>query len=385
MPGPGRKPAIEATLRIPPRLRMMESANRSDKSVKARILTAIIPSCSARSSSTARPINPKPALLTTYSTSTPSAARAAAIFSPASAVSRSHGITIGALLPVAAISAASALSRASRRATIASRWPLEAKTRASSAPIPAEAPVISVPRSVTIFLSVASPSAYAFRGDTACLQAFRNPERSNRRNGSPSGWLRRRTRYLKKIYAGRPTRRRVMAGQRLTAGNRETLPGSDTMLEIKPVAGGYPQQIGRAPNHIVLELAHLAVGINEFPHHLDDAQAAPLIHRTHDHAREMIEVDRLTFDQRCGCDQFVGCSGIEPEAAFDQAMQLAFFDLGRFAVERDDVDEQGGGGQNITRIVEITRLAPGCNDIGDELTQSVEHEGSLIGFEGYMA
>src|SRR5579872_216888 len=177
----------------------------------------------------------------------------------------------------------------------------------------------------------------------------------------------------------------VLAGQRLTAGNRETLPGSDTMLEINPVAGGYPQQIGRAPNHIVLELAHLAVGINKFPHHLDDAQATTLIHRTHDHAREMIEVDRLTFDQRCGCDQFVGGSGIEPEAAFDQAMQLAFFDLGRFAVERDDVDKQGGGGQNITGIVEITRLAPGRNDIGDELTQSVEHEGSLIGFEGYMA
>ena len=37
-----------------------------------------------------------------------------------------------------------------RRATSAKRWPFDAKTRASSVPIPAEAPVISVTRSVTI-------------------------------------------------------------------------------------------------------------------------------------------------------------------------------------------------------------------------------------------
>ena len=50
----------------------------------------------------------------------------------------------------AAISSASSASRSARRATSARRWPFDAKTRASSVPIPAEAPVISVTRSVTI-------------------------------------------------------------------------------------------------------------------------------------------------------------------------------------------------------------------------------------------
>ena len=50
----------------------------------------------------------------------------------------------------ATISLASAVRRSARRATSATRCPFEAKTRASSAPMPAEAPVISVTRSVTI-------------------------------------------------------------------------------------------------------------------------------------------------------------------------------------------------------------------------------------------
>jgi len=61
-----------------------------------------------------------------------------------------HGITIGVAPPAAAISPANVARRSARRATRAKRWPFDAKTRASSVPIPAEAPVISVTRSVTI-------------------------------------------------------------------------------------------------------------------------------------------------------------------------------------------------------------------------------------------
>src|SRR5260370_456619 len=49
MPGPGRKAATEATLRMPPRCRARLSTKASDNSVSARMLRSIMPSCSLRS------------------------------------------------------------------------------------------------------------------------------------------------------------------------------------------------------------------------------------------------------------------------------------------------------------------------------------------------
>src|SRR5262249_38505170 len=79
-----------------------------------------------------------------------------AIFFAASGAARSATMTIGRRGPMAAISSASACRRSSRRATIASSWPLRAKTRASSMPMPADAPVIKVtrPRGDLAFLSL---------------------------------------------------------------------------------------------------------------------------------------------------------------------------------------------------------------------------------------
>ena len=140
------------------------------------------------------------------------------------------------------------------------------------------------------------------------------------------------------------------------------------MLEIDPVARRHAQQVGRAPDHVVLELADLAVGIDQLPHHFDDAEPACLVHRAHDDAGEMIEIDRLALDQRRGRDQLIGGAGIKPEAAFDQAVKLALFRFGRFAVERDDVNQQRGRRQPISGIVECAMpVRGGRNNVGNEL------------------
>src|SRR5258708_36802143 len=118
----------------------------------------------------------------------------------------------------------------------------------------------------------------------------------------------------------------------LAAGDRGP-PGSNAVLEIDPVARRHAQQIGRTPDDVVLELADLAVGVNQLPHHLDDTEPALLIHRTHDDAGEVIEIDRLALDHRRGRDQLIRGTGIKPEAAVDQAMKLALFGLGRLAVD----------------------------------------------------
>src|SRR5438552_17025172 len=124
------------------------------------------------------------------------------------------------------------------------------------------------------------------------------------------------------------------------ARRRCALPAGDATLEIDPVALGNTEQIGGAPDDIVLELIDLAIGISQLPHHLDDAEPAFLIDRTHDDAGEMIEIDRLAFHQHRGGNQLVRSAGIEPEAGFNPPMKLALFDLGWLAIERDDMDQQ---------------------------------------------
>src|SRR5258708_953373 len=148
------------------------------------------------------------------------------------------------------------------------------------------------------------------------------------------------------------------------------------MLEIDAVARGNAEQVGGAPDHIVLEFADLAVGIDQLPHHLDDAQASLLIHTAHDDAGEVIEIDRLAFDPCRRRDQLVRGAGIELEAAFDQAVKLALLDRGRLAVERDDMDQECGCGQTIVGIVEGTiAVRVGRDNVGNELAKSVKHQG----------
>jgi hypothetical protein len=57
---------------------------------------------------------------------------------------RSAVTTCGLCLAVTASSVASSTISFSRRATSATSWPFRAKTRASAAPMPVEAPVITV-------------------------------------------------------------------------------------------------------------------------------------------------------------------------------------------------------------------------------------------------
>ncbi len=88
----------------------------------------------------------------------------------------------------------------------------------------------------------------------------------------------------------------------------------------------------------------------------------------------MIEIDRLALDLRRRRDQAVRGAGIELEAALDQAVQLALLDLGRLAIERDDVNQQRGRGQTIAGIVERPFLVrAGGDNVGNELAKSVEH------------
>src|SRR5262249_46107546 len=128
----------------PPPWRRRLATKRSDRSVSARTLRSIIASCSRRSSIAASPRSPKPAAFTAIAGSKPRAARSWARRAGGARLMGSSASPCGRLPRAVALSSASAISRASRRATSTHSCPCSANTWANAAPIPAEAPVINV-------------------------------------------------------------------------------------------------------------------------------------------------------------------------------------------------------------------------------------------------
>src|SRR3954453_21431715 len=170
------------------------------------------------------------------------------------------------------------------------------------------------------------------------------------------------------------TARTSTARDVLAAGSRGP-PGGDAMLEIDPVARRHSEQIGGPPDHVVLELADLTVGIHQLPHHFDNEEPAGLIHRAYDDAGELIEIYRLALHQSRRGDQLVRRAGIKSEAAFDKAMKLAFFRGRRLTIDRSHMYQQRGRRQPISGIVKNPLLMPARrNYIGNELAKSVQHQ-----------
>ena len=269
-----------------------------------------MPSCSSRLSPAAGPISPKPALLTTLATSSPRAASSAAMRATASRRSRSTLSTVGGAPPAAAISAASAASRSCRRATRTSSWPCAAKTRASAAPIPADAPVISV-TGFTKLRPLVSPLA--------------------------------------------PPARRCAAA-------------------VRSVPLRHAKQIGGAPKEIVLQFVAGAVGVDDLPHHLDEAGPAGFVERAVEQAGEMIEVDGLVLGERRLVDQFVGGGVVEREAVLDHRVQLVALALRHFAVDRGGMHEQRRRGEPVITVGELARMSVALDEFGDEITECFEHQ-----------
>src|SRR5580700_2756727 len=77
--------------------------------------------------------------------------------------------------------------------------------------------------------------------------------------------------------------------------HRRGLCAGNAVLEIDAVTRRHAEQVGGAPDYIVLELVDLAIGVHQFPHHFDNAEPTGFINRAHDDAGEMIEVDRLAL------------------------------------------------------------------------------------------
>src|SRR5690606_29888417 len=123
------------------------------------------------------------------------------------------------------MSRANAASLSPRRAIRTSRCPLRAKTRAISMPMPAEAPV-----RMTTGSGPAMDQPVHLTASSCIVMCL-----ALSRNGAP---------------------------------------------QFDTVARGHAKQIRGAPDNIVFELVHSAVGKDDLPHHLDNAAATFLVQRT---------------------------------------------------------------------------------------------------------
>src|SRR2546428_12995449 len=88
---------------------------------------------------------------------------------------------------------------------------------------------------------------------------------------------------------------------------RVSLFSGDPAANLDAFARGNIEQIGGAPDQVVLELVEAAVSIDDFPHHLDNAPPPLLVERAIDDAGEVVEIDRLVLGGRRFVDKLGGC------------------------------------------------------------------------------
>src|SRR5580704_9751448 len=69
------------------------------------------------------------------------------------------------------------------------------------------------------------------------------------------------------------------------------------------LARGDAEQVGDAPDEILLEVADPPSGMDDLPHHFNDTPPAVIIDRTGDAAGEVIEIDRPLLGLGCLIDQ----------------------------------------------------------------------------------
>ena len=97
---------------------------------------------------------------------------------------------------------------------------------------------------------------------------------------------------------------------------------ADAAAQRDPLLRRHAKEIGGAPQQIVLQLVAAAVGIDDLPHHLDDAGAAALVERAVERMGEMIKVDRFLLGRRRLGDQFFGRRIVERKALLEHVVQL---------------------------------------------------------------
>ena len=152
------------------------------------------------------------------------------------------------------------------------------------------------------------------------------------------------------------------------------LPAGHLLAELDPLARRNAEEIRGPPDQVALELAHVTVGIDHFPHHFDHAAATVLFERAIDQLREMIEIDRLVLGRGRFRGQFARHLLVEAESPLDERVQLGALHVGNRAVDGGSVDEQRRCRKAIIVVLEMGRTLLALRDVGLESAKAFEHD-----------
>ena len=120
----------------------------------------------------------------------------------------------------------------------------------------------------------------------------------------------------------------------------------------------------------------LAVGIDQPPHHLDDALAVAHVQALLEHAGEAIEVDRLRLGVLGLVEQALRLAGIELEMPLQEVAEESDLFRRHRPVDRDDMEEESCGSD--TQLVLTRRRFIGAGrQIGEKSPERLQHEAVL--------
>jgi len=103
------------------------------------------------------------------------------------------------------------------------------------------------------------------------------------------------------------------------------------------------QQISRPPDDIFIEFVGVAVGINNFPHHLNELTSAIIVQHLVELAGKVIEINCAAIDDECFFEQAPGGVIIERELRLQDGVEGFSSRLRHVAIDSSNAREQRRG------------------------------------------
>src|SRR5262249_47416186 len=133
--------------------------------------------------------------------------------------------------------------------------------------------------------------------------------------------------------------------------------GGNTAPQRNALAGRNADEIGGAPDEMLLQIADRSADLDDFPHHFDEPPAAFLVQGSRDAAGEIMQIDRAAVLFGRLRDQLRRARIVELEAALYHRMEVGALVCQFAALDARDTHEQGRGSEAQTVVAEIVLRA----------------------------
>src|ERR1700688_2171053 len=102
----------------------------------------------------------------------------------------------------------------------------------------------------------------------------------------------------------------------------------------------YAEELGDAPDEVVLEFVHLAVREDQLPHHCYDPLPLGFIEPALQHTGKAVEVDRFAVGGFGGSDKIVGIGVVEAEAKLEELAEFPALLVRHESIDRGRMEKE---------------------------------------------